>query len=477
MLFASTLKRPRAGRVRRIAAVSALAALMAVGCGEDSAEPDPTPGPGPGGNPADTAGAVYITNPVVAPATPDPGPAAGVTPVAHHGRLRTEGAYIVNQHGRAAQLRGMSLYWSIQTTGRQFYNAQAVDFLAKDWKASVVRAAMGVEDSFGGDQQGYIANPAANRDRVVTVVDAAIASGIYAIIDWHSHKAENNQSQAVSFFQEMSAKYKDYPNVIYEIYNEPTTSGSMTDDLYWQAIKPYMQAVTNAIRANDPSNLIIIGNPRWCLLPDLAAASPVTGANIAYTAHFYAGEATNSEATLNHTARLRERIYRTMQMGFPVFVTEFGTVAADGAGAVNTAQTDIWMDFMDQFHIGWANWSLSSLSESSAALMPGAPTTGNWNSNLSASGSYIRTRHQTPRKAVPAFYTAKVRQIGQGEVAVSPRPATQQLFTAGQTVSLIAEPAPGWRFAGWAGTHPSTETMLTHMLTGNLDVVARFEPQ
>lgn len=138
---------------------------------------------------------------------------------------------------------------------------------------------MGVDD--GG---GYLQDAASNKARVKTVVDAAIANDMYVIIDWHTHHAEQFQSQSIAFFQEMARTYGNDPHVIFEIYNEPL-------QISWSGtIKPYANAVISAIRAISPNNLIIVGTPWWSQNVDEASRDPITSfKNIAYTIHFYAG--------------------------------------------------------------------------------------------------------------------------------------------------------------------------------------------
>src|SRR4051812_24408387 len=107
---------------------------------------------------------------------------AAQTPVAVHGKLSVVGNQIVDKNGEPVQLRGMSLFWS-QWQGK-YYNASAVKWLVDDWKVNIIRIAMAV------DHEGYAENPKEEMKKVTTVIDAAIASGIYVIVDFHVHEGE-----------------------------------------------------------------------------------------------------------------------------------------------------------------------------------------------------------------------------------------------------------------------------------------------
>lgn len=272
--------------------------------------------------------------------------------------------------GQQKSLGGNSLFWSNnEWGGEKYYNANVVNWLQSDWKSTIVRAAMGINE--GG---GYLSDKTGNKNKVKAVVDAAIAKDIYVIIDWHSHIAESQQTEAVAFFKEMAQTYGHRNHVIYEIYNEPL-------QVSWNGtIKPYAEAVIAAIRQHDPDNLIIVGTPNWSQNVDEASWNPINGSNIAYTLHFYAG---------THGAPLRQKAQTAMNNGIALFVTEWGTVNADGNGGVNYAETDAWVAFMRQNKIHHANWAINDKAEGASAMHPGASASGGWTS-LTASGTKVR---------------------------------------------------------------------------------------
>lgn len=293
-------------------------------------------------------------------------------PVAINGSLSISGNKVVNKNGVAVSFAGNSLFWSNDGWGgEKYYNASVVSWLRNDWNSGIVRAAMGVQDA-----GGYLSNKAGNKAKVKTVVDAAIANGMYVIIDWHSHNAEANVNEAIDFFKEMAQTYGNSPNVIYEIYNEPINSSWSND------IKPYAEKVIDAIRAIDPDNIIIVGTRFYSAYVNEAADNPILRKNIAYTIHFYAAQ---------HKQDYRNRCQYALDKGVALFATEWGSVNADGGGNVDETETYAWMDFLKRNNISHCNWSINDKNEGASALNQGASSQGNWSSsNLTWSGSVVR---------------------------------------------------------------------------------------
>jgi len=292
------------------------------------------------------------------------------TIVEKYGQLSVKGTYIIGSGADTVQLRGMSFFWS-QWMG-QFYNPKVVKWLRDDWKCTVIRAAMGVEES-----GGYLQNDAEEKEKVVRIVKAAQSLGIYVIIDYHSHNAHTNPWAAKRFFSEMAKRFGHLPNVLYEIYNEPLADASWSDN-----IKPYAEEVIAAIREYDPDNIIIVGTRNWSQFVHEAALNPINDPNVAYTLHYYAA---------SHGQELRDIAQEAIDQGAAIFVTEYGTCEYTGDGKLDVEASRAWWDFLDKHKISWCNWSVSSKEETASAITIGASWGGKWKEHhLTPSGKIVR---------------------------------------------------------------------------------------
>jgi endoglucanase len=292
------------------------------------------------------------------------------SPVARHGALHIADGQLVDQHGARVTLRGMSLFWS--QAAPQYYSAETVNWLASDWKVSAVRAAIAAEGT----------NSALNHmDREIAkaavVIEAAAANGIYVVVDWHAHR--NHPEEAERFLSAIARRYGHLPNVIYEPFNEP-----LRDGVDWSRdVKPYHERMVAAIRAHDPDNVIILGTPSWSQDVDIAAADPVAGSNLGYTLHYYAA---------THKEGLRVKADVALAGGLALMITEFGIVEATGNGPIDMPSANAWWDWAEANDISWLSWSITDKNESSAALVPGAPTWGWGDAQLTPDGRILRAR-------------------------------------------------------------------------------------
>jgi endoglucanase len=265
-------------------------------------------------------------------------------PVSEHGQLKVQGVRLVDKNEQPVVLRGPSFGWS--SAHGQFYNEHAVDWMVSDWKCTVVRASIGVVP-----KRAYLAHPEVHTELATCVIDAAINNDIYVILDWHSHGIHTNE--AVEFFSKMATQYGKYPNIIYEIFNEPVRQS-------WEEVKEYSETVIQAIREIDKNNIILVGTPHWDQDVHIAADDPITGyTNLMYTLHFYAA---------THKDELRERGDYALSKGLPLFVSECGGMEATGNGPLDMASWNAWLNWMEANKLSWVCWSVSSKRETCSMI-------------------------------------------------------------------------------------------------------------
>jgi|LSQX01.1.fsa_nt_gb endoglucanase len=281
----------------------------------------------------------------------------GVTPVGYYGQMVVNGNKINGSKTNAPmQVKGMSFFWT--NWSGPYYNASTVDRMVDEFQCEIVRAAYAVDDKGA---------PYSSSDeaKVRELVNAAINRGVYVIIDWHSHGAQNNTQAAKDFFGRMASEFGSYDNVIFEIYNEPL-------QIPWTTIKSYAEQVIPVIRQHS-DNLIVVGTPTWSQDVEQAANNPINASNIAYTLHFYAG---------THTQYLRDKANDAMSRGIALFVTEWGTCDADGDGSISRDSTNQWQSWMDQNKISSCNWAVNDKAETSSIFNPGG--------SLTAAGTFLK---------------------------------------------------------------------------------------
>lgn len=318
-------------------------------------------------------------------------------PVSHFGKLVTCGhAYLCGEKTNAAvQVKGPSLYWSTGL-GTAFYNETAINWFVNNMNIGVVRAAMAIKYWDGTTDRpismsdgnvgpttdfGYLSTGSTNKDKqkemIETVIQAAIDNDIYVIVDWHSHRADQETSEAVAFFSAMATKYKDIPNIIWEVYNEP---------LQWTAastINSYASQVAAAIRNAGNNNLIVVGSQKWTSYPLQQSQQGLhnTYQNIAYSFHFYAAE---------HSLGNGNDAGSAASSNVPMFVTEWGTTAASGDGTPSESGTRTWTQWMDQNKLSSCNWFGGADSQGSAMFKDGTIPSTMSTSNLTSSGNLFK---------------------------------------------------------------------------------------
>lgn len=302
--------------------------------------------------------------------------------------LHVEGTRLVDSEGSTVALKGISFGW--HNLWPRFYNEQAVASLHDTWGCRLFRASIGADDlgeSLNGSSHhpGYMSDPEGALKCLYAVIDGAIATGSYVLVDWHSHLI--HLDEATEFFKAVATKYAGVPNVIYELFNEPISRmneehrgyGDLGDqqamEAYWMDLKAYAESLIKTITDADHGHpLILMGCPAWDQRIDLPAAHPIEGYdNIMYTLHFYAA---------THKQSLIDAGQAALDAGLPVFISECASCEASGDGVIDEESWNNWVKWADANSINMVMWSVSDKHETCSMFTPEASSEGPWSDDV-----------------------------------------------------------------------------------------------
>ncbi len=290
--------------------------------------------------------------------------------------LHVEDTMLMDENGQPVQLKGISTHginWYPQYVNRDCFKE-----LREEWGVNVIRLSLYTE-GYNGYCNG--ADKEQLKQIIFDGVEYATKEGLYVIIDWHILSDGNpltHMDEAGVFFEEVSKKYGDYTNVIYEICNEPNGNVS------WKEVKAYAEEIIGIIRKNDQNGIVLVGTPQWSQLVGEAAKDPITNYdNIMYTLHFYAD---------THRDSLRQELERAVQNGLPVFVSEFSICEASGDGKNNIQEADKWIQLLERYSISYVAWNMANKNESSSIFSADCnKTSGFTPDDLSESGLWFKS--------------------------------------------------------------------------------------
>ncbi|MGC9034594.1 MAG: glycoside hydrolase family 5 protein [Verrucomicrobiia bacterium] len=210
-------------------------------------------------------------------------------------------------------------------------------------------------------------------------VSNALANGLQVILDLHEYNTmaqdpEGNKDRFISFWKQISTKYKDASNsVVFEILNEPNKG--LTPALW----NKYFREALAVIRATNPERNVIIGPAFWNSVDHLKELDlPQEDRHIIVTVHYYkpmqfthqgaawagyrdkTGVSWGTEAEMK---AVRDDFNRVAQWAKennrPIFLGEFG--AYDKAPMESRVKyTDFVARTAESFGWSWAYWQFDS---------------------------------------------------------------------------------------------------------------------
>lgn len=225
--------------------------------------------------------------------------------------------------------------------------------------------------------------------QVDEVVDAATAKGLTVILDFHGYEKQfsadpdAHEARFIALWKEIGEHYAARPpSVIFGLLNEPSKK---LDSKRLQSLYP---TVLQAIRASNPTRLVVLGGPGWNglrggldvltvpagdahLVADLHDYDP-----FAFT-HYKAPWIENppslprgygsAQDVKDLTTRMQMVVALRSKLGVPVIVGEFGAIANNTLDD-RTSFLRAKREFYEAAGLGWCVWSFADGSFSTFDL-------------------------------------------------------------------------------------------------------------
>jgi endoglucanase len=224
--------------------------------------------------------------------------------------------------------------------------------------------------------------------RVDQVVDALLAKGVYVILDLHHYTQISGGSlhpnetpvdpavldvRLVNMWRQIAQRYRDRsPKLLFELLNEPH------DRLNGEAWNALAVQTLAAVRASNPTRVVLIGPGEWNGIPELPKLRLPPDRNLIVSIHNYdpfnfthqgvewlpqhfpAGTTCCDAAQRKTIADVLETARRwSAANGYPLYLGEFGT--ADKADvASRAAYARAVREEAEKRGIPWAYWMFAS---------------------------------------------------------------------------------------------------------------------
>jgi hypothetical protein len=273
--------------------------------------------------------------------------------------IRVEGNHFVDESGNKFIFRGVSFSDPDKLEKNGHWN-QAYFAAAKSWNANLVR---------------FPVHPRAWRERgeeeYLKLLDQGIAwaaeLGLYVIIDWHSignlrtelfqHPMYNTtKTETFRFWKTIAARYARNPVVaFYEIFNEPTWYNGTLGKLSWEQHKELMEEIIVIIYAHDETVIPLVGGLDWAYDLTPVKFAPIGFPGVAYVTHPYPQKRTPP------WEEKWEQDWGFVADKYPIVVTEFGFMSADGRGAHipvigDETYGEAIINYFNKKGISWTAW-------------------------------------------------------------------------------------------------------------------------
>jgi TolB protein len=290
--------------------------------------------------------------------------------------LKVDGTKVVNAKGERVRLRGVNVASMEWTSNGEGHILDTVKVAISDWKVNHVRLPL-AQDRWFGKAPEQKDEGVSYRDLVKKIVDECSSKGCYIILDlhwsdageWGKQIAQHNMPDrnSVEFWKEVATAYKNYPAVIFDLYNEPhnvswdvwRNGGEITEKANRGIpgktfLSVGMQELLDVVRDTGAKNVVIVGGLDWSydmsgFLKEYKLPDP-KGNGVIYANHAYPFKGDNVEKWITKMEVATKEI--------PVIVSEFGSDPPGAKGLSGEQWVNSVLKALEGHEWAWTAWDL-----------------------------------------------------------------------------------------------------------------------
>jgi endoglucanase len=310
-------------------------------------------------------------------------------------RLQVKGNRVLDSKGKPVLLTGVNIA-SLEWTDEGHQVDKSVERAIWDWRANLIRLPL-AQDRWFGKMTNQTDGGIAYRSIVDKLVDECGAGRAYILVELHwstcgkwvnegGKLGQHNMPDKYSaeFWKDVARRYKDHPNVLFGLYNEPhdvsweiwRDGGTITDrpasqNRNWKPVTYEavgMQELYDTVRKTGAKNIVSIGGLDWGYdLSGVLQGFEVKGKDIIYETHPYPQK------------REWDKCFGDVSSFYAVYVGEWG--AGGNSNGLNYGRRI--MDYVKQHDIQlWTAWDFHPQA--------GPTLIRNWSYQPTAFGQYVK---------------------------------------------------------------------------------------
>ena len=314
-------------------------------------------------------------------------------------RLHTEATRVLDASGRPVRLYGVNIA-SLEWLNDGDHVQESVNRAIRDWKVNFIRLPL-AQDRWFGAMSNQMDRGASYRAIVDKIVDTCAVARVYINLDLHwsdcgqwvnqgGKLGQHNMPDAISivFWQDLATRYKNHPNVVFGLYNEPhdTTfaiwhdGGTVTDKparwnpsqmpVVYEAVG--MQKLYDTVRATGATNLVTVSGLDWGFdLSGVLQGYAIAGTNFVYETHPYPFKDTNWDGN-----------FGAVSEKYPVYVGEWGFGGRRSNSTNDLKYAHQLMDYTRQHQLHWTAWDFHTAA--------GPTLIKNWQYEPTVFGQFVK---------------------------------------------------------------------------------------